>query len=145
MSSIPNSESAPAAAHSPNSDEEIEDAVDSDNWPPNQEYFLVKGNRRLHEKMCVIKEFLTILILLLIINGFVQNHFSTDEGDHPDSFLQNLYKFLASTSGDPISTEPADDSNREAAKILSKAKLFKELDKIYYRPDEEGSYGGIQN
>ena len=25
----------------------------------------------------------------------------------------------------------------------SKAKLFKELDKIYY-PDEEGSYGGIQ-
>ena len=26
----------------------------------------------------------------------------------------------------------------------SKAKLFKELDKIYYHPDEEGSYGGIQ-
>ena len=26
----------------------------------------------------------------------------------------------------------------------SKAKLFKELDQIYYRPDEEGSYGGIQ-
>ena len=26
----------------------------------------------------------------------------------------------------------------------SKAKLFKELNKIYYHPDEEGSYGGIQ-
>ena len=26
----------------------------------------------------------------------------------------------------------------------SKIKLFKELDKIYYHPDEEGSYGGIQ-
>ena len=29
-------------------------------------------------------------------------------------------------------------------KSPSKAKLFKELDKIYYRSDEEGSYGGIQ-
>ena len=26
----------------------------------------------------------------------------------------------------------------------SKNKLSKELDKIYYQPDEEGSYGGIQ-
>ena len=26
----------------------------------------------------------------------------------------------------------------------SKDKPFKELDKIYYHPDEEGSYGGIQ-
>ena len=32
----------------------------------------------------------------------------------------------------------------ENGKNPSKAKLFKELDKIYYRPDEEGSYGGIQ-
>ena len=29
-------------------------------------------------------------------------------------------------------------------KNRSKAKLFKELDKIYFHPDEEGSYGGIQ-
>ena len=29
-------------------------------------------------------------------------------------------------------------------KSPSKAKLFKELDKIYYHPDEEGSYGAIQ-
>ena len=29
-------------------------------------------------------------------------------------------------------------------KNRSKANLFKELDKIYYHPDEEGSYGGIQ-
>ena len=29
-------------------------------------------------------------------------------------------------------------------KNLSKAQLFKELDKIYYRPDEERAYGGIQ-
>ena len=50
---------------------------------------------------------------------------------------------LASDSGVPISTEPADDSNREW-KNPSKAKLFKELDKIYYPPDEEGSYGGSQ-
>ena len=41
MSSIPNSEAAPAAADSPNSDEEIEDEVDSDNTPPIQECFLV--------------------------------------------------------------------------------------------------------
>ena len=37
MSIIPNSEPAPAAAHSPNSDEEIEDEVDSDNSPPIQD------------------------------------------------------------------------------------------------------------
>ncbi|KAF0147012.1 MAG: hypothetical protein FD188_3554, partial [Ignavibacteria bacterium] len=38
----------PAAAHSPNSDEEIEDEVDSDNPSPIQECFLVKINRTLH-------------------------------------------------------------------------------------------------
>ena len=32
----------------------------------------------------------------------------------------------------------------ENGKNRSKAKLFKELYKIYYRPDEEGSYGWIQ-
>ena len=67
MSSIPNSEPAPAAAHSPNSDEETEDEVDSDNPPPIQECFLVKLNSTLHEKMGVIKEFLTILILVFIL------------------------------------------------------------------------------
>ncbi|KAF0146625.1 MAG: hypothetical protein FD143_3305 [Ignavibacteria bacterium] len=71
ISSIPNSEPAPAAAHSPNSDEEIEGEVDSDNRPPIQECFLVKINRTLHEKMGVIKEFLTILILVLILIGFL--------------------------------------------------------------------------
>ena len=76
MSSIPNSEPAPAAAHSPNSDEENQDEVDSDNPPPIQECFLVKLNRTLHEKMGVIKEFLTILILVFILLGFLYNHFS---------------------------------------------------------------------
>ena len=51
---------------------------------------------------------------------------------------------LASDSGVPISREPGDYSNREWEKNHSKAKLFKEPDKIYYPPDEEGSYGGIQ-
>ena len=32
----------------------------------------------------------------------------------------------------------------ENGKNFRKANLFKELDKIYYHPDEEGSYGGIQ-
>ena len=36
MSIIPNSEPAPAAAHSPNSDEQIGVEVDSDNPPPIQ-------------------------------------------------------------------------------------------------------------
>ena len=102
MSSIPNSEPAPAGAHSPNSDEEIEDEVDSDNSAPIQECFLVKLNRRLHEKMCAIKELLTILILLVILIGFLYVHFIKDERDLPDSFFPNLYKLLASASGVPI-------------------------------------------
>ena len=63
--------------------------------------------------MGVIEEFLTILILLLILIGVLYNHFSKDERDLPDSFFQNLYKLLASASGVPISTAAADDSNRE--------------------------------
>ena len=51
--STPYCEPAPAAAHSPNSDEEKEE-VDSDNLSPIQECFLVKLNRTLHEKMGVI-------------------------------------------------------------------------------------------
>ena len=99
MSSIPNSEPAPAVAHSHNSDEEIEDEVDSDNPPPIQECFLVKLNRTLHEKIGVLKEFVTILILVLILIWSLYNHFSKDERDHPDSFFHNLYKLLASASG----------------------------------------------
>ena len=57
MSTIPNSEPAPAAAHSPNSDEEIEDEVDSDNPPPIQECFLVKLNRTLHRKWASLMNF----------------------------------------------------------------------------------------
>ena len=87
MSSIHNSEPAPAAAHSPNSDEEIEDEVDSDNPPPIQECFLVKLNRTLHEKMGIIKEFLTILILVLILLAFLCNPCSKDESDLPASFF----------------------------------------------------------
>ena len=90
MPSISNSEPAPAAAHSPNSDEEIEDEVDSDNPPPIPECFLVKLNRTLYEKMGVIKEFLIILILVLILIGFLYNHFSKDEGDLPD-FIFTIY------------------------------------------------------
>ena len=71
MTSLANSEPAPAAAHSPNSDEEIEDEVDWDNPAPIQECLLVKLDSTLHEKMGVIKEFLTILILLLILIGFL--------------------------------------------------------------------------
>ena len=88
MPSIPNSEPAPAAAHSPNSDEEIEDDVDSDNRPLILECFLVKFNRTLHEKMGVIKEFLTIFILVLILIGFLYNHFSKYERDLSNSFFR---------------------------------------------------------
>ena len=91
MSSIPNSEPAPAAAHSPNSDDEIEDEVDSDNPPPIQECFLVKLNRTLHEKMGFIKEFITtlilVLILIFILIGFLYNHFSKDERHFPIHFF----------------------------------------------------------
>ena len=86
-SSIPNSEPAPAAAHSPHSDEEIGDEVDSHNPPPIQECFLLKLNRTLHEKKGVIVEFLTIFILVLILIGFLYNHFSKDEMEFPDSFF----------------------------------------------------------
>ena len=78
MCSIPNSEPSPAPAHSPNSDEEIEHEVDSDKPAPIQECFLLKINRTLHEKMGVIKEFLTILILVLILIGFLYNYCSKD-------------------------------------------------------------------
>ena len=70
MSSIRNCEPAPAAAHSPYSDEEIEDEIESENPPPIQECFIVKLNRALYEKMVIIKEFRTILILLLILLGY---------------------------------------------------------------------------
>ena len=86
-SSIPNSEPAPAASHSPNSDEEIEEEVDANNSAPIQEYFQVKFNMTLHAKMVVLDEFLTILILVLILIGFLYNHFSKDERDLPDSFF----------------------------------------------------------
>ena len=59
FSSIPTSETAPASAHSPNSDEEKEE-VESDNQWPIQEYVVVKVNRTLHQKMGVSTEFLTI-------------------------------------------------------------------------------------
>ena len=55
MCTIPNSEPAPAAAHSPNSAEEREDEVDTDKAPTIQECFLVKLNRTLHEKIGVNK------------------------------------------------------------------------------------------
>ena len=90
MPRIANSEPATAAAHSPYSDEEINEEVDFDKPPPIQECFLVKLNRTLHEKMGVIKEFLTLLILVLILIGFLYNHFSKEERDLPDSFFHTL-------------------------------------------------------
>ena len=45
MSRIPNSEPAAAATHSPNSVEEREVQVDSDNRPRIQECFIVNLNR----------------------------------------------------------------------------------------------------
>ena len=87
MPSIPNSEPAPAAAHSPSSDEEIQAEVDSDNPPHIHECFLVKLHGKLHEKMGVIKEFLTILILVLILIWFLDNHFRKDDRDLTDSFF----------------------------------------------------------
>ena len=51
--------------------------------------FLVKVNRALHEKIEVITEFLTILILLAILIGFLYNHFIKDERDLPDSFFSH--------------------------------------------------------
>ena len=86
-SSIPNCEPAPAAAQSSYSAPD----VDSDNPPPIQECFLVKLNRTLHEKMDVINEFLTILILVFILIGFIYIHFTKDERELPDSIFQNLY------------------------------------------------------
>ena len=84
---------------------EEQEEVDSSVQPPIHESFLVKGNKALHEKMGVIKEFLTILIFLAILIGFLYNHFSMDERDLPDSFCHNLYKLLSSAAGVPISLE----------------------------------------
>ena len=120
MSGIPNSEPAPASAPSPNSNEEIEDEIDTANPPHIQESFLDQLNWTVPEKMGVIKEFLTILILDFILIGLLHNRFNKDQRDFPDSFFQNLYKLLASASGVRTSTETADDSNRELGKILQK-------------------------
>ena len=87
MSRIPHSDPAPAGAHSPNSDEEIEVEVDSDNTHRIQESFLVKLNWTLHEKMGLIMESLTILILIFILIGFLYNHFSKDERHFPIHFF----------------------------------------------------------
>ena len=92
MASIPNSEPATAAAHYPNSDEEIEEEEgDYDNPPPIHECFLVKLNRTLHEKMGVIKEFLTILILVLILIGSYIIISARMKGNCPIHFFKNLY------------------------------------------------------
>ena len=61
--------------------------------------------------MGVIKEFLTILILVLILIGFLDYHFSKEERDLPDSPFENLYKLLASASVVPISPEQTQPSN----------------------------------
>ena len=53
------------------------------------------------------------------------NDFSKDERDLPDSFFHNLYKLLASASGVPISTEPADVSNEERAKLIQRLNFSK--------------------
>ena len=57
MSSIPNSEAQPVAAHSHNPDEEIGDEVESDNRTPIHECFLVKLNRILHQKRVPLRNF----------------------------------------------------------------------------------------
>ena len=87
--------------------------------------FLVKVNSALHEKMGVIKEFLTILILLAIRIGFQYNHFSKDDLHLLDSFFHNLYKLLSSPAGVPISLETGDDPNRQWEKIVHKVNFRK--------------------
>ena len=89
MPSASDSSNAQAPEHASASSKEIPDEqeeVDSSFQQPIHECFLVKVNRALHEKMGVIKEFLTILILLAILIGFLYNHFSKDDRDLPDSF-----------------------------------------------------------
>ena len=106
MPSASDSTNAQAPEHSSASSNEIpdeQDEVDSSVQSAIHEFFLVKGNKALHEKMGVIKEFLTILIFLAILIGFLYNHFSMDERDLPDSFCHNLYKLLSSAAGVPIS------------------------------------------
>ena len=78
MSSIPNSEPTHADAHSPISDEEIEAHIDSDNTSTIQHCFLVKLDKTIHQNMGIIQEFLGILFVLLISNGFLYNNFSKD-------------------------------------------------------------------
>ena len=46
-----------------------------------------EGNRALHEKMEVINEFVTILILLTILIGFLYKHFHKADRDLPDTFV----------------------------------------------------------
>ena len=102
-----------------------QEEVHSAGQAPKHECYLVTRNRTLHEKMGVIKEFLTILILLTIPIGFLYNHFSKDERDLADSFFHNLYKLLSSATGVQISSEPSDDPNRQLEKILQKINLSK--------------------
>ena len=75
--------------------------------------------------MGLIKEFLTILILVLIVIGFLYNHFSQDERDLPHSFFHNLDELLAGASGVQISTELTDDSSREWENILQRLNISK--------------------
>ena len=81
MPSASDSTNAQAPDHAPASSIETpeeQEEVYSSVQPPIHDCFLVNVNRALHEIMGVIKEFLTILILLAILIGFLYNHFSND-------------------------------------------------------------------
>ena len=118
---------APASASSSsNSLESNQNAeVDSSPIPPSHECLLVKVNRILREKLGTAKEVLTLVILIALLFGLTYNYFMRDERDLPESFFQNLYKLLGSSSGIPITNQAIEGQNIEWAKVFKNLNFTK--------------------
>ena len=116
----------PSASSSSNSiDSDQNTVVDSSPVPPLHECFRVKVNRILKEKLGTVKEVITLVILLALLFGLMYNYFMRDERDLPESFFQNLYKLLASSSGLPITNQPIEGQNIEWAKVFKNLNFTK--------------------
>lgn len=119
---IPHSASSSSNSIDSNQNAEVDSSPIS---PPPHECLLVKVNRILKEKLGAVKEVITLVILLALLFGLMYNYFMRDERDLPESFFQNLYKLLASSSGLPITNQPIEGQNIEWAKVFKNLNFTK--------------------
>ena len=78
-----------------------------------------------------------------IMIGVVYNFFANTEKDIPDVVFQKLYKFIGSSGG---STSYLFSNRKQYRKMesASSGERNKQLDDIYYNPQDPGSYGGVK-